>query len=160
MQFLFYIYKYTHIHINNFKCCSGPHNTISVHGPYVGYSCSKTSRRPTTHMAQIYGSEISQWIFRRSFFETFLRVGSCMTFNYYSHTLTIKYKLLVHSTYGQNNWLVTWATRGRVFRLLTPNMEHCQFFIVTTKYTVLRPPLKGKTHAVALVYLHGTQMNK
>ena len=42
-----------------------------------------------------------------SFFETFLRAGSCTIFAYYSHTLTIKYKLLAHSTYGQNNELVT-----------------------------------------------------
>jgi len=32
-----------------------------------------------------------------------------MIFNYYSPTLTIKYKPLAHSTYGQNNGLVTWV---------------------------------------------------
>ena len=98
--------------------------------------------------------------FLRGFFETFLRLGSSMTFSYYSHTLTIRYKPLAHSTYGQNNGLVTWATRGQVIPLLTPNMVHCRFFIVTTKYTVLWTPFTWKKNAVTLAYLHGTQMSK
>jgi hypothetical protein len=165
VHFTLYIYIYTYIykhtqfinaaagHIT--QCQSPAHRLVSLALRYLDDTPPHIRHRFTDPKFRIE-------FLRKSFFKPFLRVGSCTIFNDYSQTITLKYKLLAHSTYGQNNWLVTSVTRGRVIRLLTPNMDHCQFFFChfTTKFTVLRLPVQRREDAVALVYLHDTQMNK